>query len=81
MPVEQQLRDLRRALQRLAAVVMWRDGVQLEPLGNMVFYECEDTTAKDTLQERISERMHEQTVDQQGDQVCRDPADLLHRQG
>ena len=27
VPVEQQLRDLRRALQRLAAAVMWRDGV------------------------------------------------------
>ena len=33
------------------------------------------------LQERISERMHEQTVDQPGDEECRDPADLLHRQG
>ena len=43
--VEQQLRDLRRALQRLVAAVMWRDGVQLEPLGNTVFYECEDTTS------------------------------------
>ena len=29
MPVEQQLRDLRRALQRLAAAVMWRDGVPM----------------------------------------------------
>ena len=27
MPVEQQLRDLGRAIQRLAAAVMWRDGV------------------------------------------------------
>ena len=25
--------------------------------------------------------MHEQTVDQPGDQASRDPADLLHRQG
>ena len=47
VPVEQQLRDLRRALQRLAAAVMWRDGVQLEPLGNTVLYECEDTTSAD----------------------------------
>ena len=37
VPVEQQLQDLRPALQRLAAAVMWRDGEQLEPLGNTVF--------------------------------------------
>ena len=49
VPVEQQLRDLRGVLQRLAAAVMWRDGVQLEPLNKMVFYECEDTMAKDTV--------------------------------
>ena len=34
-----------------------------------------------TPKDRISERMHKQTVDQPGDQVCQDPADLLHRQG
>ena len=29
VPVKQQLRDFRRALQRLAATVMWRDGVHM----------------------------------------------------
>ena len=43
VPVKEQLQDLRRALHRLAAAVMWRNGEQLEPLGNTVFYECVDT--------------------------------------
>ena len=33
-----------------------------------------------TSQERISERINEQTVDQPGDQARRDPADSIHRQ-
>ena len=34
MLVEQQLRDLRRALQRLAAAVMWRDGMPMPQVMN-----------------------------------------------
>ena len=78
VPVEQQLRDLRRALQRLAAAVMWRDGV---PIPQVVKGSLErmtkrakvvDVTVPQTmeeLQEHISERMYEQTVDQPGDQA------------
>ena len=51
MPVEQQLRDLRRALQRLAAAVMWRDGV---PMPQVVKGTLE--TMENTFKERISER-------------------------
>ena len=40
-----------------------------------------EVAAKDTLQERISERLHQHTVDQPGDQSCRDPAESIHRQG
>ena len=35
----------------------------------------------DALKERISEHFHEQTVDQAGDQACRDTADSIYRQG
>ena len=75
--VEQQLRDLRRALQRRAAAVMWRDGV---PVPQVVKGTLETMTERtqlvdvtvpqtmEELQERISERMYEQTVDQPGDQ-------------
>ena len=51
VPVEQQLRDLRRALQRLAAAVMWRDGV---PMPQVVKGTLE--TMENTSKERISER-------------------------
>ena len=51
VPVEQQLRDLRRALQRMAAVVMWRDGV---PMPHVVKGTLE--TIENTSKERISER-------------------------
>ena len=82
MPVEQQLRDLRRALQRLAAAVMWRDGVPMRQVVNGTL-----ETMENTSKERISERMHEQVVDasvpmtvhQPGDQARRVPADLQHR--
>ena len=37
--------------------------------------------AKDTLQERFSESIFEQTVDHPGDQACRVPTDTIHRQG
>ena len=62
MLVEQQLRDLRRALQRLAAAVMWRDGV---PMPQVVKGTLDATVPQimEELQERISERMHEQVVD------------------
>ena len=49
VPVEQQLQDLRRALRRLVAAVMCRDGEQPEPLGNTVFYECVDTDDAPTM--------------------------------
>ena len=85
--VEQQLRDLRRALQRLAAAVMWRDGV---PMPQVVKGTLDATLPHivEELQERISERMHGQVVDvsvpmtvhQPGDQARRVPADLSHRQ-
>ena len=62
VPVEQQLRDLRRALQRLAAAVMWRDGV---PMPQVVKGALDATVPQimEELQERISERMHERVVD------------------
>ena len=44
-----QLQDLRLALQRLAAAVMWRNGEQLVPLGNTVFTECVDTYDAPTM--------------------------------
>ena len=96
VPVEQQLRDLRRALQRLAAAVMWRDGV---PIPQVVKGTLETMTERtqvidvtvpqttEELQERISERVHEQIVDipvpiaQPGDQACRGSADAVPRQG
>ena len=58
MPVEQQLRDLRRALQRLAAAVMWRDGV---PMPQVVKDTLE--TMENTPKERISECTPEQFFD------------------
>ena len=45
------LRDLRRALQRLAAAVMWRDGVLMPQVVNGTL-----ETMENTLKERISER-------------------------
>ena len=87
VPDEQQLRDLRRALQRLAAAVMWRDGV---PMPQVVKGTLDATVPQimEEIEERISERMHEQVVDasvpmtvhQPGDQARRVPADLLHQQ-
>ena len=56
VPVEQQLRDLRRAFQRLAAAVMWRDGV---PMPQVVKGTLE--TMENTSKERISERISERT--------------------
>ena len=53
--VEQHLRDLRRALQRLAATVMWRDG---EPMPQVVKDTLE--TMENTPKERISECTPEQ---------------------
>ena len=50
MPVEQQLRDLRRALQRLAAAVMWRDGVSMPQVVKGTL-----ETMENTSKERISE--------------------------
>ena len=50
VPVEQQLRDLRRALQRLAAAVMWRDGVPMPQVVNGTL-----ETMENTSKERISE--------------------------
>ena len=80
--------DHRRALQRLAAAVMWRDGV---PMPQVVKGTLDATVLKimEELQERISVRMHEQVVDasvlmtvhQPGNQARRVPTDLLHRQG
>ena len=96
VPVEQQLRDVRRALQRLAAAVMWRGGL---PIPQVVKGTLETMTERtqvidvtvpqttEELQERISERVHEQIVDmpvpiaQPGDQTCRGSADAVPRQG
>ena len=46
-----------------------------------IMEEILEAAAKDTLQERISERMRGQTVDQLGDQVCREPTESIHRHG
>ena len=96
VPVEQQLRDLRRALQRLAAAVMWRDGVPIPPVVKGTLETMTERTqvidvtvpqTTEELQERISERVHEQIVDipvpiaQPGDHACRGPADAVPRQG
>ena len=105
MPVEQQLRDLGRALERLAAVVMWRDGVPMPQVVKGTLETMENTPKErisertrvvdatvpqimEELQERIPQRMQEQVVDapvhmtvhQPGDQTRRVPADLVHRQ-
>ena len=60
MPVEQQLRDLRRALQRLAAAVMWRDGVPMPQRKH----------------EQVVDASVPMTVHQPGDQARRVPADF-----
>ena len=60
MPVEQQLRDLRRALQRLAAAVMWRDGVPMPQRKH----------------EQVVDASVPLTVHQPGDQARRVPADF-----
>ena len=44
-----QLQDLRRALQRLAAAVMWGNGEQLVALGNTVFHERVETYGAPTM--------------------------------
>ena len=60
MPVEQQLRDLRRALQRLAAAVMWRDGVPMPQ----------------RTHEKVVDASVPITVRQPGDEARRVPADF-----
>ena len=58
VPVEQQLRDVRRALQRLAAAVMWRDGVPMPQRKH----------------EQVVDASVPVTVHQPGDQARRVPA-------
>ena len=70
MPVEQQLRDLRHALQRLAAAVMWRDGV---PMPQVVKGTLE--TLENTSKERISERT--QVVDVTVPQIMEELQDRI----
>ena len=60
VPVEQQLRDLRRALQSLAAAVMWRDGVPMPQREH----------------EQVVDASVPMTVHQPGDQARRVPADF-----
>ena len=75
VPVEQQLRDLRRALQRLAAAVMWRDGVLMPQV-------MKDTleTMENTPKERISECTPEQFFDAIDEPVPRFQDDLMVKQ-
>ena len=60
VPVEQQLRDLRRALQRLAVAVMWRDGVPMPQREH----------------EQVVDASVPVSVHQPGDQTRRVPADF-----
>ena len=70
-----------------AVLFMWRDGV---PMPQVVKGTLDATVPQilEELQERVSERMHEQVVDasvpmtvhQPSDEARRVPADLLHRQ-
>ena len=74
MPVEQQLRDLCRALQRLAAAVMWRDGVPMPPVVKGTL----DATVPqimEELQERMAERMYERVVDAPVPMTVHQPGD------
>ena len=91
VPVEQQLRDLRRALQRLAAAVMWRDGVPMPQVvtGTLATMEntpkeriSERTQVVDATVPQIMEELQERTPERMQEQVVDAPVPMtVHQPG
>ena len=82
VPVEQQLRDLRRTLQRLAAAVMWRGG-KVIPEERIPKHIVENVPVPQIVEDAVTiipkERISECTSDTNVFEDCESPAGAAHR--